>query len=54
MYAEDYQAPALAQEALAEAGAASACLRCDGSPCATACPHGVAISRLTRRAAALA
>jgi predicted aldo/keto reductase-like oxidoreductase len=54
MYAEDYRDPALAREALAEAGAASVCLRCDGAPCATACPHGVAVPELTRRAAALA
>ncbi len=54
MYAEDYQAPALARDALAEAGNATACLSCDGSPCRAACPHGIPIGALTRRAAALA
>jgi predicted aldo/keto reductase-like oxidoreductase len=54
MYAEDYQAPELMADALAEAGTLAACLACDGSPCASACPHGVAIPALTRRAAALA
>jgi Fe-S-cluster-containing hydrogenase component 2 len=54
MYAEDYQAPGLVGAALAEAGNLSACLGCDGSPCASACPHGVEIGKLTRRAAVLA
>jgi predicted aldo/keto reductase-like oxidoreductase len=54
MYAEDYAAPELAREARREAGNLAACLGCDGTPCATACPHGVAIDVLTRRAAALA
>jgi predicted aldo/keto reductase-like oxidoreductase len=53
MYAFDYEEPRLAIEALAEAGGAVACLACDGTPCATACPHGVAIPELTRQVAAL-
>lgn len=54
MYAEDYRAPGLARDASAEAGNLSACLACDGSPCRTACPHGLEISALTKRAAAIA
>jgi predicted aldo/keto reductase-like oxidoreductase len=52
MYAFDYEEPALAKAALAEAGGAAACLACDGTPCATACPHGVAIPELTRQVSA--
>jgi Fe-S-cluster-containing hydrogenase component 2 len=52
MYGEDYGAPGLAREALEEVGAvASACLGCDGSPCAEACPHGLDTADLGRRAA---
>ena len=51
MYAFDYEAPDLARTALAEAGGAAACLTCDGTPCATACPHGVAIPMLTKQIA---
>ena len=40
-------------QALAEAGGAAACLTCDGTPCASACPHGVTIPELTRQVAAL-
>jgi hypothetical protein len=53
MYAFDYEEPRLALEALAEAGGAAACLSCDGTPCASACPHGVAIPELTKQVAAL-
>lgn len=53
MYAEDYRAPELVADAFAEAGNLAACLACDGAPCRTACPHGVAIPLLTKRAAAL-
>ena len=45
---------ALAREALAEAGGAAACLTCDGTPCASACPHGVAIPELTKQIGAAA
>jgi predicted aldo/keto reductase-like oxidoreductase len=51
MYAFDYEEPDLARAALAEAGGAAACLSCDGSPCARACPHGVAIPELTKQVA---
>ena len=44
----------LARAALAEIGGAAACLTCDGSPCATACPHGVAIPALTKQIGAAA
>jgi predicted aldo/keto reductase-like oxidoreductase len=54
MYAEDYQAPELAAGALTEAVGVDACLRCDGAPCRTACPHGLEIGALTRRVASLA
>ena len=30
---------------------ALACLSCDGSPCANACPNGIPISKFTRQAA---
>jgi predicted aldo/keto reductase-like oxidoreductase len=53
MYAFDYGEPRLAREALAEAGGAAACLSCSGAPCASACPHGVEIPRLTKEIAAL-
>jgi hypothetical protein len=51
MYIEDYHAPELAAEVRAEARNLDACLGCDGSPCRGACPHGVAIDALIRRAA---
>jgi predicted aldo/keto reductase-like oxidoreductase len=54
MYAFDYEEPSLAREALAAAGVAAACLSCSGAPCATACPHGVAIPGLTKEIATLA
>jgi predicted aldo/keto reductase-like oxidoreductase len=47
MYAEDYRDPSLARADYARLGAgAVSCLTCDGSPCAGACPHGIAISEL--------
>ncbi len=47
MYAEDYGSPELAREALTTDGVVpDACLGCDGSPCAAACPHGVRIPEL--------
>jgi predicted aldo/keto reductase-like oxidoreductase len=50
MYAEDYGDALLAREAYAQLGAgASACLACDGSPCAGACPFGLPVGALTRR-----
>jgi predicted aldo/keto reductase-like oxidoreductase len=52
MYAFDYEEPALARAALAEAGGAAACLSCAATPCASACPHGVAIPDLTRQVSA--
>jgi Fe-S-cluster-containing dehydrogenase component len=54
MYGEDYQAPSLVSAAVAVGGHLAACLGCDGSPCMGACPHGIEIGKLTRRAAALA
>ena len=51
MYAEDYAAPELAREARREAGNLAACLGCDGTPCARACHHGLAIDVLVQRAA---
>jgi predicted aldo/keto reductase-like oxidoreductase len=53
MYAFDYEEPALARAALAEAGGAAACLSCNGTPCASACPHGVAIPELTKQVSAV-
>jgi predicted aldo/keto reductase-like oxidoreductase len=50
MYAEDYGDARLARESYAQLGAgASACLACDGSPCAGACPFGLPVGALTRR-----
>ncbi len=50
MYAEDYELPELAAAALAQEGlSADACAGCDGTPCATACPHGLPIPDLTAR-----
>jgi hypothetical protein len=50
MYAEDYELPELARAALDEAGIAlDACTGCDGTPCASACPHGLQIPELTAR-----
>jgi predicted aldo/keto reductase-like oxidoreductase len=54
MYAFDYEDPELARDALPEAGDLAACLGCDGTPCADACPHGVAIPGLTKQVATLA
>ncbi len=52
MYATDYGDLDLAQEDYARIGRdASACLACDGAPCAGACPNGIDISRRTRDAA---
>jgi predicted aldo/keto reductase-like oxidoreductase len=52
MYAEDYGDLDLARAAWEESGAAgAACLACSGAPCLGACPHGLAIGALTRRAA---
>lgn len=51
MYSEDYGDPDLGRTdyaRLAGAGAES-CLGCSGAPCASACPFGVPIARLTRR-----
>lgn len=53
MYASDYEDLELARSALPDVGPLAACLRCDGTPCATACPHGVAIPALTKQVAAL-
>jgi predicted aldo/keto reductase-like oxidoreductase len=54
MYAEDYGAPSLARDAWRELGprSADACLACAHEACAGACPYGLAIPGLTRRAAA--
>lgn len=52
MYDVDYGDTAFAREDYAKLGSgASACLACDGSPCAGACPNGIAISSRTRDAA---
>jgi predicted aldo/keto reductase-like oxidoreductase len=51
MYAEDYGDIALARSEYAALGAgAAACLTCPHQACASACPHGLAIPELTRRA----
>ena len=51
MYAVDYGDPALAREDYAKlSSGASACLSCDGSPCAGACPNGIDIAARTREA----
>jgi len=51
MYAEDYGDLALARSEYAALGAgAEACLACPHQACAQACPHGLAIPELTRRA----
>ena len=51
MYAEDYGDLALARSEYAALGAgAAACLACPHQACAQACPHGLAIPELTRRA----
>jgi len=50
MYAEDYRDLELAREDYAKLDRnAEACLSCSGEPCATACPHGLPLSELTRR-----
>lgn len=52
MYAEDYGEPEIAKREYRNVEAdATACLACSGEPCATACPHGLSISSLTRRTA---
>ena len=50
MYEVDYRDPALARAAYAGigAGAAGACLSCDGSPCLGACPVGIPVAEFTR------
>jgi hypothetical protein len=51
MYAEDYGDLALARSEYAALGAgAAACLSCPHQACTNACPHGLAIPELTRRA----
>lgn len=51
MYAEDYGDLALARSEYAALGAgAAACLTCPHQACTNACPHGLAIPELTRRA----
>jgi predicted aldo/keto reductase-like oxidoreductase len=51
MYAEDYGAPASARSEYASlGGGAAACLGCASESCANACPHGLDIAALTRRA----
>ena len=52
MYATDYGDLDLAREDYAKLGRdASACLQCDGTPCAGACPNGIDIAGRTRKAA---
>ncbi|HKJ24087.1 MAG TPA: aldo/keto reductase [Myxococcota bacterium] len=52
MYAEDYGRPELARrEYRALEVDATACASCSGEPCATACPHGLPVSELTKRTA---
>ncbi len=47
MYAVDYQDLAMARDEYAQLGVnASACLSCNGQPCADACTHGIAIDQL--------
>ncbi len=49
MYDRDYGLPAVAATEYAGlATNAAACLSCDGTPCATACPHGVPIPEWNR------
>jgi hypothetical protein len=51
MYAVDYRDSALAREDYAKLPrGASACLSCDRSPCAGACPNGINIAARTREA----
>lgn len=51
MYAEDYGAPGVGRSEYARLGAgARACLTCTDTPCLGACPHGLTIPELTRRA----
>ena len=53
MYDVDYRDSALARADYAALGAdARACLACDGTPCLSACPHGIPIPAFTRDAAA--
>lgn len=52
MYDVDYGDREFAREEYTRLEApASACLSCDGSPCASACPNGISIPKLTRQAA---
>jgi Fe-S-cluster-containing dehydrogenase component len=52
MYDRDYGDRDLGREDYARlAPGAEACLACDGSPCAGACPFGLPIDQLTRDAA---
>jgi Fe-S oxidoreductase len=52
MYDVDYRDREFAREEYAQiAKSAAACLSCDGSPCANACPNGIPISEFTRMAA---
>ena len=52
MYDVDYRDREFAHEEYAQlAKPATACLTCDGSPCANACPNGIPISDFTRLAA---
>ena len=51
MYAVDYGDARLGRaEYAALAGGAAACAGCSGMPCASACPHDLVISALTRDA----
>jgi predicted aldo/keto reductase-like oxidoreductase len=52
MYDVDYGDREFAQDEYAKLlPAASACLSCDGTPCANACPNGIPISQFTRQTA---
>jgi predicted aldo/keto reductase-like oxidoreductase len=49
MYDLDYRQPDIAARAYARlAPPAEACLACDGTPCASACPSGLSIPKLMR------
>jgi aryl-alcohol dehydrogenase-like predicted oxidoreductase len=54
MYGEDYGAPRLARQALADLPVAPPCLSCSGAPCASACSAGLDLPELARRGARLA
>ena len=52
MYDVDYRDAELAREDYAKLGAgANPCLRCDGTPCAGACPNGIPIAKFAGDAA---